>query len=163
MKTMFDTYKYVAATLILCALLALCFGLAYRAGEKGDNETANFYIVMFSLCWGGIIAVSIHTCPADSISETIEDIAYPPETVSGIKPAPVEWKTAEEWYNTFPEPYRTQALQARKDQNRNTALIAHASAEAALKDGFIWMRTGSILKLDEAKAYLYWRDFHETL
>lgn len=162
MKTMFNTYKYGAATLILCAIMALCFGLANRAAENNDKETANFYIVMFSLCWGGVIALGIKTCPTDPISEEIEDKAYTPETVSGIKPATVEVKTAEEWYATFSEPYRTQALQARKDQKRNIYRL-YASSKAALDGGFIWRHTDAALNLNEGAAFNYWHEFYRTL
>lgn len=61
-------------------------------------------------------------------------------------------KTIREWFETFPEPYRTQALENLKKAD---GTIKERSAKDALLSGFHWP--------ESSQGDEYWRKFITTL
>lgn len=78
--------------------------------------------------------------------EVVEDVSIE-QLISREK----ELKTVEQWLNTLPEPYRTQAL-----NNVNTERLcsnAYDVSEAIMK-AFFWY--------DSTEGFHYWNDFHDS-
>lgn len=61
-------------------------------------------------------------------------------------------KTIREWFETFPEPYRTQAIENTRERSLNTKA---PSAIEALSLGFVWSSSQQGLG--------YWLKFESTL
>jgi hypothetical protein len=65
-------------------------------------------------------------------------------------------KTAREWFETFPEPYRSQALHYLNIAPRNSLeSYLYADAINALESSFFWNETN--------QGYTYWDDFCKKL
>jgi len=63
-------------------------------------------------------------------------------------------KTAREWFETFPEPYRSQALENIENFKLHSSNKSYDKASVAI-DSFDWDAT--------SEGYYYWERFYENL
>lgn len=69
-------------------------------------------------------------------------------------------KTIKEWFETFPEPYRSQAFENVKEQNSNAkSILKHKtnSAISALNGAFVWSKT------PKDQGFFYWQAIESGL
>lgn len=64
-------------------------------------------------------------------------------------------KTRLQWFNTLPEPYKTQAINNTIQQNEDLLEEKDNILTFALSGGFAWRETPEGLD--------YWKDFHDSL
>ncbi len=75
--------------------------------------------------------------------------------MKSLKPKAEERRTAKEWFNIFPEPYKSQALQYMEQYRPKELNNAFTSGGSALNSSINWGHS--------AQGHNYWSDFFQKL
>jgi hypothetical protein len=123
--------------------------LAFEAHKSAPNGThldtpvsSAAYAVTYGICFYEAQIIPGQVNWKDIYDHLCTDPEHLTKRIEHTKPKETMDKTFKEWYETFPEPFRSEAITASNEQHGQTRLNRRTSNPAtAVSDGFTWSKT----------------------